>query len=89
MAQALQHDQAVLIAELSTTGSADIDLGNCGSERGNAEVSIPLVQNIRQVASVSAFRATLSSESKAWLRAINNFKSPEDQTQDISFVKKT
>ena len=50
MAQALQHDQAALIAELSTTGTADINHNNSsGSERGNAVVSIPLVQNIRQV----------------------------------------
>jgi hypothetical protein len=50
MAQALQHDQTALIAELSTTGTADINPGNSsGSELSNAVVSIPLVQNIRQV----------------------------------------
>ena len=50
MAQALQHDQTALIAELSTTGSADINPGNSsGSEPGHAVVSIPLVQSIRQI----------------------------------------
>lgn len=45
LAQALQHDQTALIAELSTTGSADISASNpSGSERGNTVVSIPLVQ---------------------------------------------
>jgi hypothetical protein len=39
-----------LIAELPTTGAADIIAPNAsGSERINAVVSIPLVQNIRQV----------------------------------------
>ena len=50
MAQALQHDQAALILELSTTRTGDINPGNSsGSERSYAVVSIPLVQNIRQV----------------------------------------
>ena len=45
LAQALQHDQTALIAELSTTGSAHISASNpSGSERGNTVVSIPLVQ---------------------------------------------
>ena len=48
---ALQHHQTALIAELPTTGAADIIAPNAssGSERINAIVSIPLVQNIRQV----------------------------------------
>ena len=51
MAQALQHDQTALIAELPATGAADIVAGSAasGSERGYAVVSISLVQNIRQV----------------------------------------
>ena len=51
MAQALQHDQTALIAELPTAGAADIIAPNAssGSERSDAVVSIPLVQNIRQV----------------------------------------
>ncbi len=51
MAQALQHDPTALIPELPTTGTANISTGNVpsGSERGDAVVSIPLVQNIRQV----------------------------------------
>jgi hypothetical protein len=50
MAQALQHDTTALIPELPTTGSADINPGNSsGKEPSNAVVSIPLVQNIRQV----------------------------------------
>jgi len=55
MAQALQHHQTALIAELPTTGAADIIAPNAssGSERINAVVSIPLVQNIRQVISAN------------------------------------
>jgi hypothetical protein len=51
MAQALQHHQTALIAELPTTGAADIIAPNAssGSQRINTVVSIPLVQNIRQV----------------------------------------
>ena len=51
MAQALHHDQTALIAELSATSAADINPGNTpsGSERSNAVVSTPLVQNVCQV----------------------------------------
>lgn len=51
LAQALQHDQAALIAELSATGAPDIVAGTAasGSERSYAVVPIPLVQNIHQV----------------------------------------
>ena len=53
MAQALQHHQTALIAELPTTGAADTIAPNAssGSERINAVVFIPLVQNknIRRV----------------------------------------
>ena len=56
LAQALQHDQTALIAELPATGAADIVAGSAasGSERGYAVVSISLVQNIRQVKSTTA-----------------------------------
>ena len=51
MAQALQHDPTALISELSPAGTANIGTYTAasGSERGDAVVSIPLVQNIRQV----------------------------------------
>src|SRR5664279_6406360 len=50
MVQVLQHDQTALITELSPTGTPDINPGNSsGLEPSNAVVSIPLVQNIRQV----------------------------------------
>ena len=58
MAQALQHDPTALISELPTTGTANISTGTAssGSERTNAVVSIPLVQNIRQVRPVHYVR---------------------------------
>ena len=51
MAQALQHDQTALIPELSTASTADVGPRSdpSGSDHSNAIVSIPLVQNIRQV----------------------------------------
>ncbi|ABQ33477.1 hypothetical protein BBta_1237 [Bradyrhizobium sp. BTAi1] len=54
MAQALQHDPTALIAELPAPGAANIgaDTAASGSERSDAVVSIPLVQNIRQVSLV-------------------------------------
>jgi len=51
MAQTLQHDPTALIPELPPAGTANIgtDTAASVSERGDAVVSIPLVQNIRQV----------------------------------------
>ena len=55
MAQALQHDQTALIPELSTASTADVGPRSdpSGSDHSNAIVSIPLVQNIRQVMAAS------------------------------------
>lgn len=61
MAQALQHNTTALIPELSATSTADINPRNpSGSERSNAIVSIPLVQNIRQVSPVNAVGTILA-----------------------------
>jgi hypothetical protein len=50
MAQTIQHDQTAFFSELSTTGAPNISSTDAsGSEHSNAVVSIPLVQNIRQV----------------------------------------
>jgi hypothetical protein len=51
MAQALQHDQTALVPKLPAARTADISPGHprSGSDRSNAVVSSPLVQNIRQV----------------------------------------
>lgn len=51
MAQSLQHDPTALVLELSTAGTADVCTSDAlsGSDRSNAVVSIPLVQNIHQV----------------------------------------
>jgi hypothetical protein len=54
MAQALQHDPTALISELPAASTANIgaDTAPSGSERSDAVVFIPLVQNIRQVSAV-------------------------------------
>ena len=51
MAQALQHDQTALSAQLSAAGAADIRaLGSPPRwDHANAVISIPLVQKIHQV----------------------------------------
>jgi hypothetical protein len=51
MAQALQHDPTALIPELPIACTTNIGAENppSGSEVRDAVVSIPLVQNIRQV----------------------------------------
>ena len=51
MAQSIQHDQATLILELSAASTPNIHspITSPGSQLRDAIVSIPLVQNIRQV----------------------------------------
>ena len=51
MAQSIQHDQATLILELSAASTPNIrsPITSPGSQLRDAIVSIPLVQNIRQV----------------------------------------
>ena len=51
MAQSTQHDQAALILELSAASTPNIHspITSPGSQLRDAIVSIPLVQNIRQV----------------------------------------
>jgi hypothetical protein len=51
MAQSIQHDQATLILELSAASTPNIHspIASPGSQLRDAIVSIPLVQNIRQV----------------------------------------
>ena len=65
MAQTLQHDPTALISELPTTSTANIgpDTASSGSGRSDAVVSIPLVQNIRQVRPV-AFQPTSTCQSE-------------------------
>ena len=92
MAQALQHDRTALIAELPAPGAANIgaDTAASGSERSDAVVSIPLVQNIRQVT-----RANVASESPAPIgkvagasdgRVLNLISTPSDAKQCLMLV---
>src|SRR5579864_3603038 len=55
VAQALQHDPAALILELSAARAPNIHslIVSTGSELRNAIISKPLVQNIRQVSNTS------------------------------------
>ena len=56
MAQSIQHDQATLILELSAASTPNIHspIASPGSQLRDAIVSIPLVQNIRQVTATIA-----------------------------------
>src|SRR5271170_7894083 len=53
MAQSIQHDPAALILELSAASTSNIHspIASPGSQLHGAIVSIPLLQNIRQVSS--------------------------------------
>ena len=63
MAQTIQHDQTAFFSELSTTGAPNISSTDAsGSEHSNAVVSIPLVQNIRQVNPTIAISSILGCE---------------------------
>src|SRR5271155_3692385 len=59
MAQSIQHDPAALILELPAAGTPNIHspIASAGSELPDAIVSIPLVQNIRQVRSKISVRS--------------------------------
>src|SRR5271155_1043674 len=57
MAQSIRHDPAALILELSAASTPNIHslIASAGSELPDAIVSIPLVQNIRQVRAAAEF----------------------------------
>ena len=73
MAQSIQHDQATLILELSAASTPNIHspITSPGSQLRDAIVSIPLVQNIRQVSStaVPSYANPLSRSLPGWLFA--------------------
>src|SRR5271154_6345660 len=62
LAQSIQHDPAALILELSAASTSNIHspIASPGSQLPDAIVSIPLVQNIRQV-SLDALDPSIST----------------------------
>src|SRR5271165_4509837 len=67
MAQSIQHDPTALILELSAASTPNIHspIAAPGSQLPDAIVSIPLVQNIRQVNQVLARRTPSASDSNS------------------------
>src|SRR5271154_5874916 len=79
MAQSIQHDPAALILELSAASTPNIHspIASPGSQLHDAIVSIPLVQNIRQVRlsrhAPSQILQTVPPSSPLWLGTAGQF----------------
>ena len=70
MAQSIQHDPAALILKLSAASTPDIHspIASPGSQLHDAIVSIPLVQNIRQVMTMMAVPYCIGANTQSVIR---------------------